>query len=116
MTWEFQSVQEKHAKNSGCVYLLSTPPSLKYSHAVADLGKLSGDLEGVFFLFISPVAELKEEIILLSCESCFLPLATQMNYFHVLLPKNEFDFYVSLVWGFLIILLSIYGFNRSFVP
>ena len=116
MTWKFQSVQEKHAKNSSCVYLLSTPPSLKHSHVVADLGEVSGNLEGVFFLFISPFGELKEEIILLSCESHFLPLATQMNYFYVLLPKNEFDFHISLVWGFLIFLLSIYSFNLSFVP
>ena len=69
-----------------------------------------------FFLFISPFGELKEEIILLSCESRFLPLATQTNYFYVLLPKNELDFHISLVWGFLIFLLSIYSFNLSFVP
>lgn len=43
-----------------------------------------------FFLFF-PVTELKEEIILLTSESCFLSLATQMSYFHMLLSENEFD-------------------------
>lgn len=45
----------------------------------------------VFSLFFSPATELKEEIILLTSESCFLSLATQMNYFHMLLSENEFD-------------------------
>lgn len=55
--------------------------------------KTDGDLEGVFFfvVFFSPVTELKEEIILLTSESCFLSLATQMSYFHILLSENEFD-------------------------
>lgn len=54
--------------------------------------KADGDLEGVFFFFFfSPATELKEEIILLTSESCFLSLATQMNYFHMLLSENEFD-------------------------
>lgn len=62
MTWKFQSGQEKHVKNRNCVYLLSAPPSLKHSRVVASEGKADGDLEGVF----PPVAELKEEIILLT--------------------------------------------------
>lgn len=53
--------------------------------------KTDGDLEGVFFFLFFPVTELKEEIILLTSESCFLSLATQMSYFHMLLSENEFD-------------------------
>lgn len=48
----------------------------------------------VFFFFFSsfsPVTELKEETILFTSESCFLSLATQMSYFHMLLSENEFD-------------------------
>lgn len=70
------------------VFIYSAPPSLKHSRVVAGQGKADGDLEGVFF---PPVAELKEEIILLTSESCFLSLATQMNYLHMLLSENEFD-------------------------
>lgn len=100
MTWKFQSGQEKQAKNSNCVCLLSTPPSLKHSRVVAVLGKVDGGSKGVFFpFFFSPATELKEEIILLTSESCFLSLATQMNYAPMLLSKNELDFSVSLGLG-----------------
>lgn len=99
MTWKFQSGQEKQAKNSNCVCLLSTPPSLKHSRVVAVLGRLMVAPRVFFFLFFSPAAELKEEIILLTSESCFLSLATQMNYAPMLLSKNELDFSVSLGLG-----------------
>lgn len=87
MTWKLQSGQEKkHAKNRHCLFTLcSTQP--KRSHVVAGLGEAGGGLEAVF----SPLLQLKEEIVLLTSESCFLSLATQMNYFHRLLSENEFD-------------------------
>ena len=64
----------------------------------------------VFLNFFSPVTELKKEIILLTSDSCFLFLAAQMNYFHMLLSENEFGHF-SLVFGslssfFLFICLS----------
>lgn len=61
---------------------------------------------GVFF-FLTSVADLKEETILLTSGSCFLSLATHMNYFHMLLSENEFD-HASLVFGSLSSLLFLY--------
>lgn len=53
--------------------------------------RASGRLLVARSVFFPPVAELKEEIVLLTSQPCFLSLATQMNYFPMLVSENEFD-------------------------
>lgn len=62
-----------------------------------------------FFSFFPPVTELKEEIILLTSESCFLSLASHMNYFYVSLSGNEVD---QLVW----VLVPFFFLFMYFIP
>lgn len=89
MTRKFQSGQEKRAKNRNCVYLLSAPPNLKYSHVVTDLGKPAVVWkEGGLF---SSSCRVEEEIILTISESHFLSSAIQKNHFCTPLSENVFD-------------------------